>query len=120
VRQPYDEASVNSYLAAMRLATSQVIATRKCDVDPREFGRRLSDAMPVWTQTRFFALQNIGAIWQRAGRFRAEREATGKILEIRSGRVPSAASQCSDGMWIVTPARIRFSKKIDGPIPLEY
>src|SRR5437773_510268 len=33
VRQPYDEASVNSYLAAMRLATSQVIATRKCDVD---------------------------------------------------------------------------------------
>ena len=78
-------------------------------------------AKPAYLRVKIWRrLQNIGAIWQRAGRFRAEREATEKILEIRSGRVPSPVSQCSDGMWIVTPGHIRFSKKIDGPIPLAY
>jgi hypothetical protein len=88
-------------------------------MDVRVFERRIRAAMPWWNRPGFIAVPNLGAMWQRVGRFRAEREATAKILEIKSGRTPSSSSQCSDGTWIVTPGHIRFSKRIEGQIPLE-
>jgi hypothetical protein len=62
--------------------------------------------------------------WQRLLRFRAEREATQRVLQLRAGETPSTESQCSDGSWIVTPNSVKFSRKVPVPqgivYPLEY
>jgi hypothetical protein len=65
------------------------------------------------------------AAWQTLLRFRAEREATQGVLQLRSGQIPQRTSRCSDGSWEVTPTSIRFTRdvKVTPPavkIPLEY
>jgi len=105
----------DAYIEALRgMATS-----KQCDVDRREFGRRVANAMATWNFMNADAAPS-GEWWHRAARFTAERELTAKVLEIKAGRTPSSDSQCSDGKWIVTQGHIRFSKPIDGTIPLEY
>lgn len=105
----------DAYLEAVR----GMGASRQCDVDPREFGRRVADAMATWNFMNADA-KPTGEWWHRAARFTAERELTAKVLEIKAGGTPTPDSQCSDGKWIVTPGHIRFSKPIAGTIPLEY
>jgi hypothetical protein len=68
---------------------------------------------------------DVMADWQRIVRFRAEREATQAILQLRSGQIPQRTSRCSDGSWEVTPTSIRFTRdvKVLEPavkVPLEY
>lgn len=63
--------------------------------------------------------------WERLLRFRAEREATERVLQIRAGQTPSRESQCSDGSWEVTPKSFRFTRDIESEYPaydypLEY
>ena len=52
--------------------------------------------------------------WQRAFRYRAEREATANALRARAGQPIEESSQCSDGGWSFDGKTLRFAK----PIPL--
>lgn len=68
---------------------------------------------------------NLTGAFHRVLRYRAEVEATTRVLQLRRGETPSSQSQCSDGTWIVTPNGFRFSRdiKVEPPghrIPLIY
>ena len=52
--------------------------------------------------------------WQRAFRYRAEREATANALRARAGNAIEARSQCTDGRWSLDGETLKFTK----PIPL--
>jgi len=52
--------------------------------------------------------------WQRAFRYRAEREATANALRARGGKPIAEGSRCSDGRWSFDGTTLRFAK----PIPL--
>jgi len=119
LREPYDRAVARDVKEALRTASQAMAASRECGLDDDEFTRRITASLGLWNYLRI-NVPSLGIVWQRAARFNAEREATAKILDIKSGRVPSAASQCSDGTWVVTPGHIRFTKQIEGQIPLEY
>ena len=61
--------------------------------------------------------------WQRAFRYRVEREATANALRARAGE-PIVGSRCSDGQWSFDGATLRFSKaialpeRVDASMPL--
>jgi hypothetical protein len=62
--------------------------------------------------------------WQRAFRFRVEREATANALRIRAGQPIEEGSHCSDGRWSFDGKTLRFTKpialpeKLDSSMPL--
>ncbi|HET7435259.1 MAG TPA: hypothetical protein VFN10_11175 [Thermoanaerobaculia bacterium] len=63
--------------------------------------------------------------WRRLLRYRAEREATERVLQLRAGQKPSPQSQCSDGSWNVTANGFAFTRDIpvQAPgiaVPLRY
>ena len=53
--------------------------------------------------------------WQRAFRYRAEREATANALRARAGQPIEESSQCSDGGWSFDGKTLRFAKSIALP-----
>ena len=53
--------------------------------------------------------------WQRAFRYRAEREATANALRARAGQPIEESSQCSDGGWSFDGKTLRFAKPIALP-----
>ena len=53
--------------------------------------------------------------WQRAFRYRAEREATANALRARAGQPIDPGSHCSDGRWNFDGKAIRFAKPIALP-----
>ena len=52
--------------------------------------------------------------WQRAFRYRLEREATANALRVRDGQPIEERSPCSDGSWSYDGKTLRFAK----PVPL--
>jgi hypothetical protein len=62
--------------------------------------------------------------WQRAFRYRVEREATANALRVRAGQPIEERSHCSDGAWSFDGKTLRFAKpialpeKIDTSMPL--
>jgi hypothetical protein len=66
---------------------------------------------------------DLSAVWRRAFRYRAEREATANALRIRDGKAIATTSRCSDGGWMFDGTTLRFSRPIattapDRPMPL--
>jgi hypothetical protein len=66
---------------------------------------------------------DLTAVWRRAFRYRAEREATANALRVRAGKPIEQQSRCSDGAWSFDGATLRFSREIetaapDRPMPL--
>ena len=66
---------------------------------------------------------DLTAVWRRAFRYRAEREATANALRVREGKSIESASRCSDGKWTFDGTTLRFSREIptaapDTPMPL--
>jgi len=66
---------------------------------------------------------DLTAVWRRAFRYRAEREATANALRVREGKSIETKSQCSDGGWTFDGTTLRFSREIttappDTPMPL--
>lgn len=66
---------------------------------------------------------DFSAVWRRAFRYRAEREAAANALRIREGKPVETASRCSDGAWSLDGTTLRFSREIatappDRPMPL--
>jgi hypothetical protein len=53
--------------------------------------------------------------WQRAFRYRAEREATANALRARAGQPIEEGSRCSDGRWSFDGKTVRFAKPIALP-----
>lgn len=53
--------------------------------------------------------------WQRAFRYRVEREATANALRARAGQRIDAGSHCSDGGWSFDGKTLRFAKPIALP-----
>jgi hypothetical protein len=102
----------------LRGMAAEVLRVQACDSDgPRfeEVRRKLGAR----------ATPNLIELWERLMRFRAEREATQRVLQIRAGQMPSKESRCSDGSWNVTPTSIRFTRDIavrrpQIDYPLEY
>jgi hypothetical protein len=117
--EAYFRAMGNDWAQATGIALKAMTASRACDVDPREYDDHVREALALWNLARF-RLPRRGDVWHEVARFTAERELTAKILETKSGRTPSTLSKCSDGRWIVTPGHLRFSKPIEGQVPLEY
>jgi len=76
-------------------------------------------AIPVasWDLLGKVATPNLSGAWQRFARFRVEREATDKILAVRSGQLPPANTGCSDGTWSVAANEVKFSRDIAVPAP---
>lgn len=53
--------------------------------------------------------------WQRAFRYRVEREATANALRARAGQPIEAGSRCNDGGWSFDGKTLRFTKPIALP-----
>jgi hypothetical protein len=58
---------------------------------------------------------NLDITWQRAFRYRAEREAAANALRARAGQPIEESSQCSDGGWSFDGKTLRFAKPIALP-----
>ena len=111
-------AKTSAVTARLRPMAEEVLRARACDPASPQF-----DAAREKLGAR--AAPNVMMTWERLMRFRAEREATQRILQLRAGAVPAKESQCSDGSWEVTPTSVRFTRDISVrrpqfDYPLEY
>jgi hypothetical protein len=66
---------------------------------------------------------DLRSVWQRAFRYRAEREATANALRVREGSAIETGSRCNDAAWSYDGETLRFSREIptqppDTPMPL--
>ena len=96
--------------------------------DSVENDRRIAEALFIETRCDVTARMNVlgtdlSAVWRRAFRYRAEREATSNALRIREGKMVEPASRCSDGSWTFDGTTLRFTREIptappDKPMPL--
>ena len=66
------------------------------------------------TSDRSDPIARLDIGWQRAFRYRVEREATANALRARAGQ-PIEASRCSDGAWSFDGKTLRFAKPISLP-----
>ena len=90
--------------------------------------RGIAEALVKETRCDVSASENelgtsLTAVWRRAFRYRAEREATANALRVREGKPIETASRCSDGGWTFDGTTLRFSREIatvapDKPMPL--
>lgn len=121
VRAPWYAHQGADALDMLRNYTEAAVRSKACDADSSQF----ATARAAMTTTNNMAIPNITAAWHRLMRFRAELEATERVLQLRAGQTPSPQSQCSDGTWQVTANSIKFSKDVRVPppgirFPLEY
>jgi hypothetical protein len=70
---------------------------------------------PVETGDRTDPIGRLDIGWQRAFRYRAEREATANALRARAGLPIEQGSHCSDGRWTFDGKTLRFAKPIALP-----
>lgn len=87
-----------------RLLAGELARMTKC-----EFNRVTEPADPKDPNGRI----DIG--WQRAFRYRVEREATANALRARAGQPIEQGSHCSDGRWSFDGKTLRFTKPIALP-----
>jgi len=118
VAWPYAHLMGSSTLAAYRRSATELAASRDCDFRSGGFSDRMLASIPSWNIIGRIALPNFGSMWQRVAHYGAEREATAKVIDLRSGvNVDVASTQCSDGTWSVAQradgARVlKFSRKL--------
>jgi hypothetical protein len=85
--------------------------------DSVEHDRRIAEEVHRFTacnvDTRMNTLGvDLSSVWQRAFRFRAEREATANALRVREEKPIETKSVCSDGTWSLDGTTLRFSQEI--------
>jgi len=79
---------------------------------------------PVDTGDRTDPVGTLDIAWQRAFRYRAEREAIANALRARAGLPIEEGSRCSDGRWIFDGKTLRFPtpialhERLDTSMPL--
>jgi len=104
-------ASNADFSEQVRVRTGELLASKSCDFANDPLIRK---PLPVasWNATGH-ALGPLKFLdWSSVARFRVEREATDKILALRRGETPSAATRCSDGTWSVSALGVKFSRDI--------
>jgi len=107
-------------IEVMRNYTAEALRSNACDADSAQFATARASLM-----TQNAAVPNLIQAWHRAMRYRAESEATERILQMRAGQRLTVSSRCSDGSWQLTPNGMKFSRDIKvAPqginFPLEY
>jgi len=110
------------YLDVMRTYTDEALKSKACDATSPEFATARAS---IASTSPLIAIPNLTAVWHRLMRFRAELEATERVLQLRAGGNLTVNSRCSDGTWQLTPNGMKFSRAIDviGPqikVPLSY
>ena len=105
LREPYDLAVARNFEAVMRGAAINAARSDRCAVDVRLFARDVGDALPWWNRPGFVAAPNLGAMWERVGRFRAEREQTAKRFNLKTERCSDATRPSSAASRHLLPAR---------------
>ncbi|HVE71762.1 MAG TPA: hypothetical protein VNI54_10365 [Thermoanaerobaculia bacterium] len=85
--------------------TEEVLRARACDSSSPQF-----DAVRAKLGAR--ATPSLISSWERLMRFRAEREATARVMLMRQGQPVPRESQCSDGSWEVTAKSFKFTRDI--------
>ena len=93
---------------AERIERERILAGEIARVTECEF-KRVAE-----TGDRSDPLGRLDIGWQRAFRYRVEREATANALRARAGKPIEEGSRCSDGRWSFDGKTLRFAK----PIPL--
>jgi len=94
---------------AERIESERTLAGELTRVTECEFNRVIEQADRSDPNDRL----DIG--WQRAFRYRVEREATGNALRARAGQRIEEGSRCSDGRWSFDGKSLRFAKPIALP-----
>ncbi|MGQ0551823.1 MAG: hypothetical protein ACT4PU_01220 [Planctomycetota bacterium] len=117
----YWEGGTNFFLTkwlAKAVAHDRTIAEELIGLDTCDVQMRMNELGP-----------DLGSVWRRAFRYRAEREATAQALRVRAGlplragQAPDASSACSGGSWSFDGTTLRFSQEIplaadELPMPL--
>jgi len=111
-QRPFFDACALDAVETMRHWTTDLTTAKSCDLSPVQ-----TMDIASWNVLARVAVPNLTGAWQRFGRFRAELEATDKILAMRRGETPSAATRCSDGTWSVSALGLKFSRDIAVPDP---
>ncbi|MEA2343171.1 MAG: hypothetical protein QOF63_1340 [Thermoanaerobaculia bacterium] len=94
---------------AERIERERALAAEVSRVTECEFNRVIERADRSDPNDRL----DIG--WQRAFRYRVEREATANALRARAGQPIEEGSHCSDGRWSFDGTSLRFTKPIALP-----
>lgn len=121
IRAPLSAFQRADAIDVLRVYTDQAVTSKACDVNSGPF----ATARATMAATNSMAVPNLVGAWDRLLRFRAELEATERVLQVRAGQTPSAKSQCSDGAWQLSANGFKFSKDVKVPppgirFPLEY
>jgi hypothetical protein len=127
-RRPFGFPVATSTAAAMRQAASALAHANDCDLYGEPIVNEILGPQSAWqtgvTSTR---VTDAVSVWKRTQRFIAQREATDRILAIKSGQwTPRLEhSACSDGTWIYAGGALRFSRNIPPPerglnVPLSW
>jgi hypothetical protein len=118
VVQPYEELCAANLAAVMRSAAQTMARSRNCAVDPGSVD--VPSMLPFWNRPARRVAANVGAVWQRVGRFQAELEATERIFAIKAGLWTSdlERSNCSDGTWSFTNGTLSFSREVPARRPM--
>jgi hypothetical protein len=111
-QRPFFDVCALDAVETMRRWTTDLATAKSCGVSPVH-----TMDIASWNVLARVMVPNLTGAWQRFGRFRAELEATDKILAMRRGETPSAATRCSDGTWSVSALGLKFSKDIAVPDP---
>ena len=107
--RPYFRRSIADTTHRQRLVAEEVAAMTACRFDGAAFSKRMTESIPEWNIFAQIAMPNFGAVWQRAFRTLAEREATMNAMRIAQGQPIVAQSVCSDGAWRYENDRLSFS-----------
>jgi hypothetical protein len=118
--QPWDEMCAANFAAVARGAAAELAQSRDCAVDARALDRRVRGMLPFWNRRSWYALPNLGGVWQRVARFQAELEVTERVFAIKSGQwTPELErSACADGTWSFAGGTLRFSREVPAPRPM--
>jgi len=111
-QRPFFDACALDAVETMRRWTTDIATAKGCGISPAQ-----TMDIASWNVLAQVAVPNLSGAWQRFGRFRAELDATDKILALRRGETPSTATRCSDGTWSVSALGLKFSKDIAVPDP---
>jgi hypothetical protein len=128
VQRPFGIPFAATYAAAMRRTTFLLAQSTSCAFNGDAIARQVLGPDPPWqAAVASMGISGITNTWMRLERFVAQREATDRILAIKSGRwTPELErSACSDGTWIYADGALRFSREIPPPqrglnVPLTY
>jgi len=106
---PWHKWSGASGIEVMRRYNTEALRAGACDVDSTRYAKVRAR---LWTYMPELTLPNLLEAWGRTLRYRAEAEATERVLQLRAGETPSAKSMCSDGTWELTATSMKFTRDI--------